>query len=339
MKERDQESPDYWLNMIFESLSGEISPELRQRLDTWLQEADTNRAFYDRAVVLWDALPLADHEQHAFDTHAAFTAFQRKVLAEPEVMPRQPWRRISPWRYAVAASLLVGSTLLAGYWSWGSHQPLSAVVKVVAENGTKSHTVLSDGSIVWLNAGSSLEISEEFGKNARNVRLMGEAFFQVAKDSKRPFTVATKALDVRVLGTSFNVSCYPENPATVVSLVDGQVEILPAGKENAYRMTPGQSATYLATTDEFSIGDNISEEIMAWRADKYIFKNKPFREIVSDLQRIYGVEIAIGSTALLERRFTGDFVRGEDIREVMDILASFGTFTYHMKGKQITITE
>lgn len=163
---------------------------------------------------------------------------------------------------------------------------------LVIPYGSRSHLTLSDGSKVWLNAGSRLIYPSEFIDKYREVFLVGEAFFDVVKNESQPFLVKTPDLEINVLGTRFNISAYPEDYSVQTVLAEGKVKIsrINAGVfEKGNILLPGQMAYYSKTSKETRIHDVDVEHYTLWTQGLFSFSNTDFNRITKKLERYYNI--------------------------------------------------
>ncbi|WP_270089104.1 FecR family protein [Sphingobacterium sp. SYP-B4668] len=328
----EDKSKAYGLALIYDSLSGNTDPASEEALEKWLSESDENRTLYAQAREIHVAMEYAEPDT-SFDASLAYSGFldRKNKHTSRNVFKRKAWRYV-----AVAAGLLLAFTT-GSYWSAQEpHTSNQQIATVVVAKGSKSRTVLQDGTIVWLNSDSKLEVADKFGQGERKIKLVGEAFLQVAHDSNRPFIVEANTLAIKVHGTSFNVSCYPEQPDVTVSLVEGSVELVTKdGKK--MMMQPNQTFAYNSRSNSYQQIHGIQEQELAWRDAKLIFKNKRFSEIVIELERMFDIQIEVNRKEVLNRRFTGDFVNNEGITEVMEVMSSLGKFSYEVNGRTVHI--
>ncbi|WP_179333183.1 FecR family protein [Winogradskyella costae] len=209
--------------------------------------------------------------------------------------------------------------------------------------GKKFEVKLADGTIVNVNAGSSLRYPVNFveGKN-RNVFLEGEAFFKVAKDAKHPFVVNANEIDVRVLGTEFNISSYPEDENINTVLVEGSVNVYKANavynEENTTLLKPGYKAAWSKVDSEIQVSEADVETHLAWLKGRLILKEVEFKAILKKLERQYNVKFVNHDKSLENRFFTAKF-DNEDIDQVMESLSYSGNFTYLFNKNTIIINS
>jgi len=190
--------------------------------------------------------------------------------------------------------------------------------------GKRFEIVLSDGTKVHLNAGSSLKYPVRFLKGQdRKVFLTGEGYFDVAKDAEHPFIVQANAMDVRVLGTQFNISSYPEDENINTVLVEGAVSIYTEGEvyspETATALQPGFKAEWRKSDKKIAIAAADIEMATAWISGRIIFRRTSFNEIIKKLERHYDVTIINNNKVLGEQQFAASF----DVETIEEVLQSF----------------
>lgn len=194
--------------------------------------------------------------------------------------------------------------------------------EIHAPYGTRTDFLLPDGSKGRLNGGSSLKFPIQFTGKAREVRLSGEAYFEVVSNSKNPFVVSTKNIDIKVTGTSFNVTAYDDEPNSEVTLKDGRVEIFKKNAEISKSigiLKPEQSFVYNVIADSGKIQFTNTTDVLSWMDGKLTFKYKPFEEIVRMLNRRYNADIVILSKSLDSYIYYGTF-QDETLDEVLKLL-------------------
>jgi hypothetical protein len=209
-------------------------------------------------------------------------------------------------------------------------------------NGKKFQVVLSDGTTVHLNAGSSFKYPENFidSENRQVYLLEGEAYFEVAKDARHPFVVNSNAINVRVLGTEFNLSSYPEDEAINTVLLEGAVCIY--GKKEKYNkaasleLKPGYKASWDKIKQNVIVEQVDTKIYTAWKDGELIFKNTQFKNIIKKLERHFNVSIINHNTKLSEQYFDAKF----DIETIEQVLNAFNKsikIQYTIENNQIII--
>ena len=208
--------------------------------------------------------------------------------------------------------------------------------------GKRFKLKLSDGTIVSLNSGTSLRYPEQFGLNGnRDVYLTGEAFFEVARDKMHPFIVHANQADIEVLGTTFNVSAYPENPTVNSTLIEGSIRMSEAANStNAILLEPNQMATWQNNSKKLAVKEVDPAFYVAWTKGELAFKDTPFSIIAKIIQRTYDVEIINENSDLARQNFTGTIKISESsVENILDLLKRDTPFNYSIDQKTITITN
>ncbi|WP_214983642.1 FecR family protein [Tenacibaculum dicentrarchi] len=234
------------------------------------------------------------------------------------------------FKYA-AAAIIVLSTSFFTYFITQSKE-----IYIATTYGEQKEVTLSDGSVVWLNASSKISYKEG---SPRTIRLEGEAFFEVAKDKKHPFTVETSDnVIVKALGTSFNIKSYNENDYYETVLFTGKVavNIADSEKDNLI-MSPNDKIRILKENKQVlkSVIKNKMNTI-SWREGKIQFKNKTFKEIATDFKNQYNLKFHFENEKVSNIKFTGTFKKTMPIREILEILTITTPFEYHFNTQKNT---
>lgn len=349
-------------------LAGEASAEELQELDAALR-AQPDLHFPAEAISdIWKTAP------GYTDRAAAEEAHQRLISRMQERginigLPSEeqqaavfqlndpPRRRIWPW---LAAAVVTGALVLAGVWKRmpaGKPQSLAALSEVSTRNGSRTSIRLPDGSQVWLNAGSKLIYGKDFGNGSREVTLSGEAFFDVAKNAGAPFIIHTNRMDVKVLGTRFNLKAYPEDEYTEAALIQGSIEaslnsrpgekiiLKPTEKIQVTEETSSLHQTSAGANPTMAVGhltyyaetaDAIVET--SWMDNKLVFRDENFANLAEQMERWYGVSIKFADEHKKTLRFTGVFAQ-ENIQQALQALQMTAAFNFSIHGTEIIINQ
>ncbi|SHF49705.1 FecR protein [Arenibacter palladensis] len=207
--------------------------------------------------------------------------------------------------------------------------------------GKKFELELSDGTIVYINAGSVLKYPTSFiTGNNREVSLKGEAFFKVAEDKEHPFIVNSGSVNVRVLGTEFNVSAYGEDMENNTVLVSGSVQLYDSlsvdTKTTQVKLVPGERGTWSKEQHNFKTDMVDTAIYTSWVQGKLIFRNMPFKQIRRQLERRYNVTIVNTDTSLDNNTFSANFEE-ESIEEILEIFDRTYGIEYSIKDNTIII--
>jgi len=196
---------------------------------------------------------------------------------------------------------------------------------------------LPDGSLVWLNAASSLTYSAALNeRGVRRVRLEGEAYFQIAKDKEHPFVVETKSQQVQVLGTHFNVSAYPDEPDARTTLLEGSVKVtISEGEQQSKVLVPGQQAR--VEGNEVNVLSVNTAEVTAWKNGFFEFKRVPLNVIMRGLARWYDIDIEYADNASKDVVLSGYVARSRDISVILERMQATGGVHFRIEGKKVYV--
>mgnify|MGYP004685861025 FL=1 len=199
--------------------------------------------------------------------------------------------------------------------------------------GERMQVLLSDGTSVMLNSMSKLTYPSRFGLFSRRVKLDGEAYFSVAKDAGRPFTVESDNLDVKVTGTRFNIKAYRDEPVKV-TLDEGSV-LLDDHRHLNYSLKPGESAEYNGITGDCRISRPIDmEPVSSWRENRQCFSMALLDEVLHTLERQYGVSFDVKDPKVLDGRFTLSFPNSTPIEDVLKDIEAVSYVSFHKSGNR-----
>jgi transmembrane sensor len=202
-----------------------------------------------------------------------------------------------------------------------THLPVDSL-EIIAPPGSRTVVQLTDGSEVHLNYGSRLKYPQTFTGNSREVRLTGEGYFDVAHNTEKPFIVKTGNLNVKALGTAFNVLAYPEDDAVETTLVNGKVVLESVEKEGTIKtigsMTPGQHVNYNIKTGAFLSSEGNIEKYIAWKEGKLIFDETTIIEAAEKLSRMFNVSIEVDD-AIKDYTYTVTF-EDEPLFQILELM-------------------
>ncbi len=194
--------------------------------------------------------------------------------------------------------------------------------------------VLADGTKVWLNAASSITYPTEFKGNRRTVELKGEGYFEVAKNTSKPFYVKVNDMEVMVLGTHFNINAYADEPFIRTTLLEGSVKVSNGFEQKL--LTPGQAAIVSTSIQSIGVSKANVEQSVAWKNGYFNFERASLQEVMRQVARWYDVDVRYEGN-IPEREFVGEIPRGSKASEVLGILR-LSKINYRLEGKQIIIT-
>jgi ferric-dicitrate binding protein FerR (iron transport regulator) len=240
--------------------------------------------------------------------------------------------------YAAAICLLIVST-----WFWarsgmnhGTGDLSAGQQELFVPAGQRARITLPDGTIAWLNAGSTLIYPSVFAEE-RMVSLTGEAYFDVSKDKEKPFIVSTETIHIKALGTQFNVYSYPKTLRQNTILVDGKIKIYKPGFESdGIILSPNQQL--FCKNGEFRLESFQDQDVLLWKDGIYSFKNERLDAIIEKLELYFDVDIIIESPSLLEKEYTGKFRQKDGVMEILRIIQKIHPFRIDKNEKLNQIT-
>ena len=211
--------------------------------------------------------------------------------------------------------------------------------KLTTPVGGESSLVLSDGTKVFLNADSELKYPVEFSDGKRIVDLKGEAYFEVHKDSLRPFIVRMNGAEVTVLGTSFNVNTYGDDGQIYTTLVNGSVRVASMKNKQEEILKPGMQSVMNVQSGLLTVREVDVEPYVAWREGRFVFRAMTLDLIMRQLQRWYDFEVFYQNSELKDYEFRGVIKRDMDLDKVLSVIKATTNVDFEVKGKVITIIK
>lgn len=247
-----------------------------------------------------------NHPNEIFDNEVIITTDISKLKKEIKAIKKiNNVVFLNNRNWSIAASLL----LLVGISCFFYLSSTAVATKQYATKlGEHTKITLSDGTQIWLNAGSLLKYPVEFKGNTREVYLTGEAFFDVAKDKKHPFIIHTDKMDTKVFGTSFNVQAYPGQTTQEVAVLTGKVNVKSTVTDENVYVTPGQKVIFKSKNSSLQAFTDIPvNSISLWRKNIIVFDDTPLPEVIATINRNYNVAIAIENKNLNNLKISGYF--------------------------------
>jgi transmembrane sensor len=358
--------------LISLKLSGEATPEELRELEMLMADNPELQKRLEDMQKVWKQLdrPSTGLAEKAFEKHLDRL---NKEIFEQHTLIQTPsdvhtvrsfqktgWKKnYKIWFGAVAASVLL-------FWFFFKTdentevKPISHTVSTKV--GDKACINLPDGSKVWLNGDSKISYAENFRNKTREVHLSGEAFFEVAKDKTKPFIIHTRAIDLKVLGTAFNVRSYENEKETETSLVHGSVEVtLRNSPDQKILLKPGEKLlvknTAVDTVQKFKkqkrdeeapiavlttmhyYGTDSSSVETSWTKNELVFNDEPLDKIALNLERWFNVRITIVNEDLKKVRYTATLEEDDKLEDFLEALKLAAGFHYSIKNKEVVISR
>lgn len=205
---------------------------------------------------------------------------------------------------------------------------------ITTPRGGQYQVVLPDGTKVFLNAESSITYPVPFTGPTRRVHLIGEAYFEVAKNQQQPFIVSSLQQSIKVTGTHFNVCCYLHQP-DITTLAEGSVEITPLSSSTTHPLKPGQQATLIG--NDFEVKSVKAEDVTAWKDGLFVFNGTPLKEVLEQIGRWYDVEFTYNNTLPLNKRFDAEISRSLNLQQVINIIEMGTKLKFKLDGRKINV--
>ncbi len=309
-------------NKYFE---GRIAPEEENALLSYISQNAEAMAAFRNWEAEWSSRPHFD-----MVTDSAWNSFSNWMRS------RNNHSRRMLWRVAAAVVLLVlmgGSALVGRYVATSAPE---SYCMLTAPMGSKTRLTLPDGSIVWLNAGSTLSYSTRFADGHRRVKLDGQGYFEVAKRNGAEFVVNTRGYDVVVKGTRFDVSAYADDQFITTTLLQGAVVI--DRDEDMLSMKPGDMVSLDMRTGKFT-KSRFNTDTHAWIEDKAEYSDITLERLAKLLSRRYAVNVNVTSEQLRHVRFSISLRNKETIDDVLDALQRITSMQVCRDGKEIVISS
>lgn len=248
-----------------------------------------------------------------------------------------PVKRIIPIAASIALLITLSWWVINNVVSSGNDQIVHQ-----ANFGELKQVDLADGSTVNIKAASRLTVAKNFNKRKRNLELSGEAFFDVARDKKREFTVKTEQMKITVLGTSFVVRSFAAEETSLVTVNTGEVkvDVSVSGKKETFSLTPNQQLIVNKSTGKINISEVKSESYKAFIKKKLYFDNSPLYRVITDLQNMYNVEIQIGNSVIEKYMISisGEFSNAS-LNDILESICFVHDLKYRYLSDSVIVLE
>lgn len=322
-------------SIIQKYLQGISSEAENRQLDQWLQLAPENRKRLYAEKDIWETIQFHQNKKQ-YEPAQELEILMQHVNTE-STNKALSWRSI----LKIAAVLLI--TFGFG-WSTqfvmknsGSSVVEATLQEIVVPKGQINQVFLADGTRIWINSETKLTAPSVFGSSERVVQLSGEAFFEVAKDKKRPFRVKVNGQQIEVLGTSFNVRAYENSGKVETTLETGQIR-LQTGNQTIL-LKPGDQSLLDRITNQLVVSQVKAENFSTWKQGRYEFQNEDLIEVFKMVERWYDVEIIADESYFKGMHFSGVIKRNKDATHFLQLLNLSVPIRYEIKADQIRISK
>lgn len=321
-------------------LEGQISSTEREELEKFIESNEVSHEAFDEAFeAFWSENN--DYSKDEVFSGVLFNEITSRIKDNDFVRKDQPRKSFRVLKYAATIAVFFSFII---YFLQDQLLPAKlkpSKIEMVLKNtskGQKSTIMLSDGSKVILNSESQISYPKKFSDSTRLISLTGEAYFEVARDISRPFSVTSNGVKTTALGTSFNVNS--RMAAVKVSLATGKVvvenELKKTEEKNSHFLKPGEAITYEAKSNKVAISKFNFEKDFLWKDGILYFDNAQFDEIKSKLEIWYDIEFDVNNQHLANKKFTGRF-DNQSLKSVMESIGFTIGFDYFVNGKKVKV--
>ncbi|HYX05883.1 MAG TPA: FecR family protein [Bacteroidales bacterium] len=356
--------------LIIGYLTHQINDDEKKRLLAWLQMNPSNRAYFNHFQQVWIATYTSQKDKK-IDTDAAWLRFierqKRKLKSNKKA---DQTIKLSLLRIA-AVFLFVALTGILSYYLFLQYNNYSEskgeITKYTVPLGSVKKISLKDGTEVWLNAGSEFHYYEDYNKATRSVYLIGEGYFKVFNNPKKPFIVHTHYMDITALGTEFNVKSYQDDKEVASILVKGKIEVKTVqGFEDYINngkkiiLIPHEKLIYSPERNKISIlaprqtintprnidtntinykktnYDPVQETL--WKDDIMVINAEKLQDLAKKLERRYNIKIEFENRKVKKYTFTGT-LKNESLDQVLKAISLSAPVNYKIEGKKVILTE
>ncbi len=369
-----QHSQDRIWNLLALKLSGEATPDDLNELDKYLEEHPDVKNITQSIDSFWnqtgEVLKVSEEmEEERF--HLILEADNTgEIRNKNDLIPIEKLSKPHNFKWLYAAASVIFIVGIGFLFKWNSASKSSSpkdIQQVFVKPGSKSKIILPDGTVVSLNSSSTLSYNKDFNKKIREVNLEGEAFFDVSKDAAHPFTVHTSRIDIKVLGTLFNVKSYDADPTIETTLLRGSVEVYNKDDPSAPKviLKPNEKLVFRKDKEDepplqkqgsndslkgFNADQDISistlsankpdslKEETSWLYNRLVIDGDDFDNLAAKLERWYGVKIEINSPGLKKYHFNGIF-ENETLKQALTALQLTVKFKYEIKNDVVEIQQ
>ncbi len=359
-----QEIPDYrpMDDLILKCLQDEASSEEQQEVWSWLQD-DKNLVRYQRLRDSWLASGMIRNDS-SFDLEQHYQKVQARIqskIQDKPIMRLRLWSSI--WK--VAALFIFAFLLGFSITQLISNRSIRSLAEnhynIEAPMGAKITMDLADGTKVWLNAGSRLTYSNAFNVDNRTVHLEGEGYFEVAKNKRIPFVVEADGVEVKAVGTAFNVKAYPDEALVEATLVEGIVDV--SEGRQTIRLEPNQKVSFVRSSARLATQSNAQEEeelvmvdprniqtvdiihtkninpnlYTSWRGQRWIFEREKLTDFTKILERRYDVKVYVMDSELNDYKISGS-IHQQSLDQLLNAVRLTVPINYKIINNEVILT-
>lgn len=337
---------DFDWELVTRYLNNETSSQENDEMETWLNKSDKNREELEQYKSMLSKVD-SYYQAKKYDNNAAWKSVQTQLRPAKvrSIQLKKSRKEVIAQFYKYAAivviALLLGSV---AYYSGLFNQDKAYYSEMIsAKNQVLNEYVLPDGSVVTLNNNSKLLFPKKFKGSTREVTVIGEAFFDIKRNAEKPFVINAGNAQVKVLGTSFNVSAYPDAETVEVIVETGKVQVV-SMNENAEKarhevfLTPGEKGTLHVTNSKLMKTVNSDPNFLAWKTHDLIFNTVPLREVAACIEKAYHINVELVEPELNDLLYEGHFDQ-KPVDFVLNVIRLTFDLELSVEGKHYTLTS
>lgn len=302
-----------------------------EQVENWKNSSEKNKKEFNEFSLVWlDTGILKNNLDSSLqiNTDLAWNKFQDKIGKNKIIKLNKSFN----WRYTLRIAAFV-AIALGGFWFLNSDSTMLKENQLFTSNEIVNFT-FGDSSKIVLNENSQITYPDEFSTKERKVKLSGEAHFSITPDKEKPFVIEVNNALVKVLGTSFVVKEIKKDSLVKVRVETGKV--LFSYQEESVILTKGMSASLDLRTEKIEVGSKSDVNIGAWKSKKLLFKSTPLKEVVNQIEELYGVTIEIENSAILNCKLSVTF-ENETLDDILMIIESTFGFEIESSNNKILI--
>ena len=314
--------------LIAKVLADEATADEQKAVEAWLNAAPANRKYFEDIKRIWSESSDAA-ESLAVDTDAAWQRVQQRIHEPPKQLTVK-WLSIANIM-KIAAAILI----LFGAIKFFDGDSSTLQEKQIVASAAVLQDTLSDGSKVSLNKKSSL--TTVFSKKERRVKMSGEAFFDVAHDTEKPFVIEVKSLEIKVVGTSFNVDNLSETGKVIVVVETGKVLLRGANGAEIY-IEKGEKAIYDVATGQFERTKNEDKNVTAYKTNRLDFDRTTLKDAVKQINQLFDAQVEIASPEIENCPINSTYIKGDNLEDYFtDIIGESVNLKVEKMGDKIIL--
>lgn len=315
-------------------LGGKLSNEGFVNLKKFISKNSENLSYFDNYKKMWKPGSSPKVDQKWEDL--------RSKLLRGQILEKQfkPSTRLYQTIFRIAGVLVIGMILgiIINTTFHSLKNNKDRFLVFTAPKGEKSFVLLPDSTKVWLNGGSMITLTPNYGWTNRKISLTGEAYFEVAKNKRRPFIISTEEVKVKVLGTKFNISAYSDQNEVITTLKEGVIELSSISEDafKAFTMHKNQMAVFDRSTSKMRLSLVDVETIIAWKENQLIIENEHYLKVFKKLGNWYGVSFIFENNPQIPPNYSMK-VKTESLREILEIISVITPIHYQIEGNEVHI--